>query len=92
MSQLNIKKWIKSPGVSWQDFGEGSIVLNPNRQKVHELNPTASHIWLELTQGSNFSETLKSLTNSFDVSEDQARKDIEKFLKDATEWELLQEG
>lgn len=46
-----------------------------------ELNETASFLWEQLQKGRTREELLRSLTESFDVDEERAARDLDNCLK-----------
>ncbi len=53
------------------------------------LNPVSQVIWGKLETGATFDEILSVVTTEFDVSKDEATKDIKEFLEGLEEAGLL---
>ncbi len=59
---------------------EGGLVVLPKRSEVKVLNPVGSKIYSMLDGKHSRDEIVKAVTEEFEVSEDQARKDVSDFL------------
>ncbi|MFW5925703.1 MAG: PqqD family protein [Myxococcota bacterium] len=58
-----------------------AVLVSLDERRMHELNPVGSHIWQELTQGSTVRELVAKVRQEFDVGDEQARRDVEAFLR-----------
>lgn len=73
----------------------GESVLVPSGSTVFEnnglfmLTETAAYIWKILPEVKNESEILKKVLEEYDVTEEQARADIESFLLKLREYEII---
>lgn len=79
----------KSKGISWQDFGTGMIVLNPNKEKVHQLNGVAMDIFELIDGEKSLLEIKEKMMDIYDVEEERLLIDLDSFLKQAKEWEII---
>lgn len=60
---------------------------NINFSKIISLNETAAFVWNKAMEGTFTTESLtKPLVNEYDVSEEQAQKDVEALIK---QWDEL---
>lgn len=50
-------------------------------QRIFALDPVAAHIWKKLDGSSDLEAILQSVLATFDVSEEQARKDVQSFVR-----------
>ena len=66
----------------------GDNVVNFNAAIT--LNETASFLWEQLEKGCEESELLTRLTDTYDVSEEIAKRDIEVFLHVLKEHDILE--
>lgn len=80
----------KNKGISWQDFGEGMVVLNPHREKVHEFNQTAAFLWKQMDQSSSQEELASALSDEFEVDLNTAIRDVSTFIEQSHEWGLIE--
>ena len=88
MTELN-RVLEKNKGISWQDFGGGMIVLNPNKEKVHQLNGVAMDIF-ELIDGErSFNEIKNKMMDLYEVEESKLVQDLDQFIKQAKQWEII---
>lgn len=70
----------KNPDVSWQMI-EGQAVLIHNRLgEIMVLNEVGSVVWQNLEDGVD--KLVNRLTEEFDVSSEEAKKDIGEFFKE----------
>ena len=46
------------------------------------LNPVSAQIWRSLEQGAPYEEILRGILDQFDVAEDTARQDLDRFLEE----------
>jgi hypothetical protein len=73
----------KNPDVSWQ-MVEGQAVLIHNKLgEIQVLNDVGSIVWENLEKGVD--KLVEMITSEYDVSEEDARKDIETFIKELKE-------
>ena len=80
----------RKSGLEFEDLGEETLVYDPDRQKVHALNPTSALIW-RLCDGRHQVEGLvKAVCDTYPVEEEQARTDVLKFLEDLRGLGLLE--
>ena len=74
----------------------GEILLVPVGQTALQfngmitLNPV-TQIWRSLEQGAPYEEILRSILDQFDVAEDTARQDLDRFLEEMRGRDLLEE-
>lgn len=81
----------KSKGISWQDFDGGMIILNPNQEKVHQLNQIGMEIFELIDGEKSLSDVQNLIQEKYDVSEDILRQDIISFVETAKDWGVLHE-
>jgi polyhydroxyalkanoate synthesis regulator phasin len=82
-------KFKKNPDVSWQ-MVEGQAVLIHNRLgEIQVLNEVGSIIWENLEKGSD--EIVEAICKEYDVTKEEAKKDVEDFLKELKENQAITE-
>ena len=65
------------PGLVVRDSENEAVVLDKQRDLVHQLNPTAAFIW-ELCDGDHsVGEISEALAEAFEVDSETARRDVE---------------
>ncbi|MCX7829549.1 MAG: PqqD family protein [Acidobacteria bacterium] len=73
----------KNPDVSWQ-IVEGQAVLIHNKLgEIQVLNDVGSVVWEHLEEGVD--KLVERVTSEFEVSNEEARKDIESFINELKE-------
>lgn len=61
---------------------DGSLFLLKNKDKyVYKLNDTAAFLWELLENPQTSTKLSKALTKKYKISQSQAQKDVESFLK-----------
>ena len=68
---------------------EGCLVVVPSRAAVEVLNPVGGKIYSMLDGTHTADDIVQALVEEFDVSEDQARKDLDAFLDELKEAKML---
>jgi hypothetical protein len=69
---------------------DGLLILDKNREKIHQLNETASFVWECFTEGQKPVEIAAEIAKKFDVSEAVARRDIDKIIEQFSALGLLE--
>ena len=65
------------------------LVLDPERDQVHQLNASASLIWQHYDSGADLEEIATRLAMEFDLDEDKAKRDVRAALEDFRRLELI---
>lgn len=65
------------------------LVLDPDRDQVHQLNQTAGLIWRHYDSGAEIDEIARALAMEFDVDEDKAQRDVRKAVDEFRRLELI---
>ena len=65
------------------------LILDPERDQVHQLNASASLIWRHYDNGTEIEEIAKTLVMEFDLDEDKAECDVRAALEDLRRLELI---
>jgi len=65
------------------------LVLDPERDQVHQLNATAGLIWRHYQSGAEIDEIARRLLTEFDVDEDRALNDVREALENFRRLELI---
>ena len=64
-------------GLVVRDSEDEVVVLDKQRDLVHQLNPTAAFIWLRCDGDHSVGQIAEELAEAFEVDPDTARQDIE---------------
>jgi hypothetical protein len=67
--------------VSFQKLEDATVIVHLGSGRIHHTNATGSRIWELLCEGRSLQETLASLHEEFDVSEEQLRGELEQFVE-----------
>ena len=65
-----------------RDVEGETVVLNPKTGEVHQLNAVASCLWRSLEQATEIDRLVQQLVDEFDVDQQTAARDVERFLDD----------
>ena len=68
---------------------EGCLVVVPSRAAVEVLNPAGGTIYSMLDGTHTADDIVRALVEEFDVDEDQARKDLDAFLDELRDKNML---
>lgn len=80
----------KVANIAWQDFEEGVLLIDPETQKVHELNSTASFIWQSLDRPQDITSLSKMFVDEFVIDFDEAKVDVQNFIEVAFALQILE--
>jgi coenzyme PQQ synthesis protein D (PqqD) len=75
---------------------EGELIIVPIRSGVgdlnslYTLNPVGSALWEFMNEGHTIPEMVQRICDEFEVSDSQARQDIELFLNSLLEEKLIE--
>ena len=58
------------------------VILDREKERVHQLNSTATLVWGRLTAGASVSDIALELTELFDVAEGTASADVARIVKE----------
>lgn len=70
-----------NPDLSIRKIDDELFIYDRNQSLIHTFNETGIAIWEGLEQQLSPSQIAKKLTNDFDVEEETALKDVERFLE-----------
>jgi hypothetical protein len=72
-------RWAPGADVIVRRTGDTAVIVDLRTNRIFELNPVAARVW-ELLAESDEASLLARLTEEFDVSADQLRRDVESLL------------
>lgn len=61
--------------------GNCLLILDKKNQKIHQLNETASIIWHWVEEGAQRNEICRKLAEQFEISDEEARRDVSSILE-----------
>lgn len=73
----------------WRILNDETVVVSPRDGAYCVLNSLGTVIWQLLSEQHSLADIEQYLINNYDVSEEQARKDMEDFLADLDKRGLL---
>ena len=83
---------LREHGLNWREIDGEVVVLDIERSHYLNLNPTGCVLWLLLADGATEAQLVQKLTEEFDVDEATARADVETFIANCKENDLLAEA
>ena len=80
-------RWKRNPAVVARRIGERTILVPTGRgivdhKSLFTLNDTGSHVWEQLVSPRTVDDLNRSLAQEFDITPEEARTDVERFLAD----------
>ena len=82
-------KFIKNQNAISENLSEKTFILNNETGMYIELNETASELWNSFENESNSNELMNYLLKEYEIDEDIARIDVDKFTKHCIASKLL---
>lgn len=81
---------VARPDVIDCDIGGDRALLHMETNMYFTLNPSASHIWIALSEPKTVDQLVGVVTEHFDVTEAECRRDIEAILAAMTEANIIE--
>jgi hypothetical protein len=79
----------RDEAVTWRIVDGEAIVLDQRTWAYLSMNGTGALLWQRLVAGASEPELVATLVESFELSEDQSRGDVNRFLTALREHDLL---
>ena len=80
----------KSPDLIWRSLDDGTVIINPEQGDVKVLNEVGARVW-ELVDGQrSIDQIALEITQDYEVSLDDANKDLKDYLNVMIDQGLLQ--
>ncbi len=79
----------KGEGVVYRELEGETIILNSKTGFYFGLDPVGTRIWQIIHDGASADEVKQRLVAEYDVDNDQASSDVDKFITELCEAELL---
>jgi len=71
----------KNPDLMWRSLDDGTVIINPEQGDVKVLNNVGARVW-ELVDGQrSVSQIAQEITQDYEVSLDEANKDLQDYLQ-----------
>lgn len=75
-------KYCRHPLVHWKTIKGVVILLEHNKAFIRELNEVGSLIWQTISSPQSLDSITERVCSVFDVEKNQARNDLEEFLRE----------
>ena len=83
----------RNPETAHRSYGEdGGLVVVPSRSEVNMLNPVGTLIYSKLDGQHTKDQIVQAIVDEYEVSSDQARKDLDDFLAELRSQGMLSEA
>jgi hypothetical protein len=79
----------RSKDIAARTLGDDTIIMSTVDSTIFMLNGTGTFIWKAADGKTPFSSILTSIASEFNVSDEQARADAEKFVEELVEHRVL---
>ena len=83
---------LKSEGITWQDVAGQVVVLDLRSSLYLELNTSASLLFVTLVGGADSDQLESVLQNTFGITLEVARRDVEAFVRSMRDHDLVTES
>lgn len=92
MSDLNATRALRvSPFVKVSETQDGAVLLDVRQGLCFSMNPIGNLIWKHLSEGWEPAQITQQLADTFKISTEQASNDLQEFLRDLKQRQLVQE-
>ena len=91
MIKAQFRKRTISPckNVIWREIDEEIVILDVDTQDYFTLNKTGTRMWKMLNSKKKEEEILRAIQSAYDVDEDRASKDFQKFIEQLAKHKLI---
>lgn len=87
-----MKVIVKTKFLSWKEFEDHTLIIDSRTNKqVHRLNEVGALLWKSIEQDTTKDSLVETLLDTYDVSKQDADKDVEEFLKTLRSKALINE-
>lgn len=80
----------QNPKVAWRTLGEEAFLVTPWDSSVHQLSSVGTRIWEIIEKPATREELLTKLCDEYDVTVQQAKKDLTDFLQEMEKRKLIE--
>ncbi len=74
------KKIKQNQNTGFRIINDQAILIDPQKGKIHRLNPTATRIWQLAEESCSLKDIISQIHSEFEVTQETARKDTEDFV------------
>ena len=80
---------LRVPSLIWRDMDDGTVLVSPEGGQVRVLNEVGSLVW-QIMDGHKSSAAIShQIAQEYDITDEKAARDVEKFLSELDQRELL---
>jgi Coenzyme PQQ synthesis protein D (PqqD) len=81
---------VRNPRLSWRVLEDEAVILYPEEGTLHRLNVTGTQVWEQLDGTTPLSLIAKSLTTEFEVTIEDAERDLRTLAAELFEAKLVE--
>jgi hypothetical protein len=78
-----------APGLLWRLLDDDAVVVSPREGQVRVLNGVGTVVWRLLAEQKGIDDIADYLVTHYGITLEQARNDLEKFMNDLGEREMV---
>ncbi|MDH5730318.1 MAG: PqqD family protein [Gammaproteobacteria bacterium] len=83
--------YIQNPNIDTQEVEGEFLVLDRKKDKIHQLNQTASAIWLMCDGNTSKQDMMRRYGEMFEISSEQAQNDVNDLIAQFIELGIIVE-
>ena len=83
-------KYIHCDNIDWKEFDGESVLLDLSTGYYFRLNRLGTFVWPLINRDNNVGDIVRMVVEKFDVSQRQAKADIDAFIDQLLAEELIQ--
>ncbi|MCO5186473.1 MAG: PqqD family protein [Anaerolineae bacterium] len=91
MTMLETRILETKGNIVWRETADGIVLVDPGRGRVRVLNAVGSDIWKQILEGYDTTTIHTNIVNKYDVSAEKAAADLDLFLNELAQRELIQD-
>ena len=80
---------LRSDAIAWREIDGETVLLDLRTSTYLAVNASATLLWRLLADGTSAEMLAAALVDEYDIAPDEASADVEAFLQDCRERELL---
>jgi hypothetical protein len=83
---------LKADRIAWRQIGDDVVVLDLRTSRYVTANASAGLLWRGLERGASREELIADLVREYEIDEATAATDVDEFLAECRERDLLDEA
>ena len=80
---------LRAPSLIWRDMDDGTVLVSPEGGQVRVLNEVGSLVWQIMDGHKSIAAISHQIAQEYAITDEQAARDVEKFLSELDQRELL---